>query len=160
MKTYTINNTQITSEAIQKLIAENPEILEVKKDGKTEEWTKYWYIGTWNNVFCATWLNDKYDKYRRDIGNFFLTEEGCIAQQEVNFAIARVRAYIKDNDLGREYKAGKSNYYIYSRGTELSICSVCNINDLPLPGYFKSNEACKQVIDNNTADLKLIYGIK
>ena len=163
MKTYTINNTQITSEAIQKLIAENPEILEVKKDGKPERGTEYWYLGSDNNFYCATWTNHTLENHKRDSGNFFLTEEECIAQQAINHAVARVRAYIRDNELGREFVSGKynePNHYIYRSGKELSIGEFSTVNNLPLLGYFKSNEACKQVIDNNTADLKLIYGIK
>ena len=154
------STTKVTAEEIQKLIAENPEILEVKKDGKPKEGTEYWYFGSANDVWWNPWSNHEDDNLRRDIGNFFLIREECMAQQAINFAIARVRAYIKDNELGREFVDGDDNYYFTNHKNKIIWQISLVLNHLPLLGYFKSEEAGEQVINNNTDDLNLIYGIK
>ena len=160
-KTYTINNIQITSETIQKLIAENPEILEVKKDGKPEHGTTYWFLSVGNIVANYMWTDDEFDNYRRDIGNFYITEEECIAQQAINYATVRVMAYIRDNELGKEFVNGDDNNYYFTNYKNKIVWQISVFfNNLPPLGYLMSKEACKQVIDNNTADLNLIYGIK
>ena len=151
---------EITAEEIQKLIAENPEILEVKKDGKPEHGTRYWFISSLNSIGYDIWTNYNKDNYRRNLGNFFLIENECNAQQEKNEATARVLGYIRDNELGKEHYEDDNNHCITEDMNKLCVASCWNRNFLPPLGYFISEEACKQVIDNNRADLKLIYGIK
>ena len=153
---------EVTAEEIQKLIAENPEILEVKKDGKPKHRTEYWYLDSQNSFRGSVWDNHKYDNYFRDTGNFFLAEEECTAQQAINNAKANVMAYIRDNELGKEFVSGygNSNYYIRCQNGDLANNDNQYSDNLPQLGYLKSKEACHQVIDNNTADLNLIYGIK
>jgi len=151
---------EITAEEIQKLIAENPEILKEKKNEKPKDGTDYWFINSCGDVYVYTWNNHKYDNYFRDTGNLFLTVEECLAQQAINHATARVIAYIRDNELVKEFVNGGLNYYIYSGVNGLDSNDTCTIDNLPQLGYLISKEAGIQVIDNNTADLKLIYGIK
>ena len=152
---------EVTATDVQKLIAENPEILAgMKKDGKPEIGTPYWFLNTCNIVHTNKWDNTTNENYLRDIGNFFLAEEKCIAQQAINTAKANVMAYIRDNELGKEHYEDDNNYCIAEDMNKLCVANCLNRNFLPPLGYFISEEACKQVIDNNRADLKLIYGIK
>ena len=150
---------EVTAEEVQKLIAENPEILEVKKDGKPKGGTDYWFLSSTNDVCCDTWVIHKTDNYRRDTGNFFLTKEECTARQAINNATTRVRAYIRDNELGKEFVTGEYNFCINKYFNDLTCNPSNNVNTLPLLGYLKAS-ACQQVINNNRADLNLIYGIK
>jgi hypothetical protein len=154
----------VSLEELKKLIKANPELLE-KDDGKPESGSIYWNLDTWNNVVSMPWINSRGDNYRRDIGNFFLTEEECKAQQEINLAISRVRAYIRDNDLELEDIDWNDNscrysihYNHYTKKIDWFRLTICDYG-IKLP-YLKSVEACKQLIDNNLSDLKLIYGIK
>lgn len=161
MKTYTLNNIQITAEEIQKLIAENPEILDVKSNEKPENETIYCFLDTCGEVATSSWTDHRADNYRRDLGNFFLREYEAKAQQVINLATARVKAYIRDNELGEKFWEGdEENYYIKSEENKIGFGIVYSLNDLPLLGFFKSRDASQQVIDNNLPDLKLIYGIK
>jgi len=172
-KTYTIKkqipilsleHIEITAEEIQKLIAENPEILEVKKGGKPKNGSPYRILTSLNTFSFCTWCDTEEDNYQRDTGNFYITKEKCEARQAINNAKANVMAYIRDNELGREFEIAfeDDNYYINIDRLEgkFRINSTCYTDDLPLLGHFISREACQQVINNNRADLNLIYGIK
>jgi len=162
-KTYTINNIQITSETIQKFITEYPEILAGMKKEDIKRGTEYWVLTQDNFVSCSVWTNSEHDKYKRDTGNFFFIKDKCIAQQAINTAISRVMAYTRDNRYGTENKATyhKPNYFIRcADNRKVEIGEEQYYNNLPLLGYFRSREACGQVMENNETDINLIYGIK
>ena len=99
MKTYTLNNTQVTKEELQRIIKENPELLEEntelleEKNGrwKPEDGDRYWLVNTLGTVNNSFWGNDKYDQWRYLQRNVFETEEE--AQEHLDYlnALAVIR---------------------------------------------------------------------
>lgn len=129
----------------------------LNKEDKVEikKGTKYWIVTDYGEKTDYKCQNSKIDNYRLNIGNFYLNESDCDKEVERLQALARVRKYIRENELSG------GDYFLYY-----------NVNENKLTWYYavhtynaeleniKSQEACEQIIRENESDLKIIYRVK
>jgi len=165
MKTYKLNNIEISEKDLKQLIQDNPELL--KENGVPfENGDDYFCEDGVGSYSLKTWRNNDFDFYRLDTGNAFKTREEAEKKAQQMQALARVNRYIRENDLrltdvdwnNTEQSKWSILYNISSEKIEAS--AWCINNYKILIGDLKSREAGKQVIENCIDDLKIIFDVK
>lgn len=163
MKTYKLDNIEISEDQIRKLIKDHPELIE-KKSGKPwrAEKGEYHYIVDSCGYVCEEYEDgDIADDYHYLTGNYFATKEeaeACKARQE---AIGRVTHKILELNDG-DYKDSNNRYWaILARNNNLmpSSTPMGEYYAITLP-YIASREIAEQIIKDHEADLKIIFNIK
>lgn len=166
MKTYKLNNVEISEKDLKQLIKNNPELLKESNSVPFKEGDDYYYTGTYGDVRNKLWCDDEFDNYRLDTGNAFKTKEEAEKKSQQMKALARVNRYIRENDLrltdvdcsNDEQKRWSIYYNIYLKKIEAG--DWCFSDYKMLIGDLKSEEAGKQVIENCIDDLKIIFDVK
>jgi hypothetical protein len=166
MKTYKLNNVEISEKDLKQLIQDNPELLRESNSVPFRYDDSYYLVDTWGDVEQDYWRDDKIDNYRLDIGNAFKTREEAEKKVKQMQALARVNKYIRENDLrltdvdwnNTEQSKWSILYNISSEKIEAN--AWCINNYKILIGDLKSREAGKQVIENCIDDLKIIFDVK
>lgn len=132
------------------------EQLEDKKE--IEHNTRYWCVNDSAEKYESFWADDDIDDYRRNIGNFYLTEEDCDKAVKKQHALAEVLKYIRENDL-EEKDMGKFWEYVWYDKYTNSIDKTYRGSGLfylsPIP-RLKENTA-KQLIDNQKDNLLVLF---
>lgn len=123
---------------------------------------KFWFVPIFGFVSSATWKERDYCEGILAMGNVYRTKEDAGKARDKQLALVRIQNYIADNDLGKEFVSGGSNYSISYNHVSKDFCSdswlACE--ESPIIGYLKSPEACTQVIENCTEDLLIVWGRK
>lgn len=166
MKTYKLNNVEISEKDLRQLIQDNPELLKKSNSVPFQDGDNYYIVDSVGDVNNSFWWNDAIDYYRLDTGNAFKTQEEAEKKAEQMKALARVNKYIRENDLRltdvdwNDTNIGKHDiYYDFSNKEILTTCwTYCNHK--PIIGELKSKEAGEQVIENCIDDLKVIFDVK
>jgi len=146
------------------------ELAELNKQAESVVWKPeyydiYYIVDSWQEVETSTWRNDVIDNFRYNIGNCFETIEEALKSADRQQALARVKAYIRDNDFGLvpDWSNGEQYkyriYYNHQYKRFNCFCSSSTQYETEI-GHLKSEEACKQVWENMEEDLLLIYGVK
>ena len=166
MKTYKLNNVEISEKDLKQLIQDNPELLKESNSVPFRHGDSYYLVDAGGNANNSYWRDDDFDYYRLDTGNAFKTREEAEKKSQQMQALARVNRYIRENDLrltdvdwnNTEQSKWSILYNITSEKIEAS--DWCISNYKMLIGDLKSEEAGKQVIENCIDDLKIIFDVK
>ena len=166
MKTYKLNNVEISEKDLKQLIKNNPELLQESNSVPFKKGVNYYLVDGGGDSINDHWDDDEIDNYRLDIGNAFKTEEEAEKKSKQMQALARVNRYIRENDLrltdvnwnNTESCKWSILYNISSK--KIEVCGWCFSNYKVLIGDLKSEEAGKQVIGNCIDDLKIIFDVK
>lgn len=162
MKTYKINNVEISAEQIKEIIKNNPELLNEKKGGRyffPERNEEYYYISRDGSVNCESCDSD----YDRDI----IHQGAYRTEEEAKLASAKQKAIVAcwkwaqenapfepdwGNDAQRKYYVGFDHTtkiffedFFFGRQVQFT-----------LP-YFKSEEDCDSFINANKEHLELLF---
>lgn len=158
MKTYKLNNIDISEDQIRALIKSHPELKEEKsgKPWRAEHGGGYLFVTSGKDKERNLDTRDEADDYRYLTGNYFKTQASAdvyLARQE---AIGRVtHAILEANgELGSRY------WVVYAPYNKLDINwfdkSVDYGQVLP---KISSEEIANQIIKDHEADLKLIFNL-
>lgn len=166
MKTYKLNNIEISEKDLKQLIQDNPELLKESNSVPFRHGDRYYLVDLAGNANSSHWSDDEIDNYRLDIGNAFKTREEAEKKAKQMQAFARVNRYIRENDLrltdvdcsNDEQKRWSIYYNIYLKKIEAG--DWCFSDYKMLIGDLKSEEAGEQVIGNCIDDLKIIFDVK
>lgn len=166
MKTYKLNNVEIPESEIKALIKANPELLEEKKE-VFKYGDSYWYLTSMNDILNAMsyWEDEEYDNYLINTNNAFKTIEEAEAQQKINYAIARINKYIRENDCkikDVDWKDDdKKKYHIYydNDKEDFSYDFTISLNKKYLFGEL-TEDGADAVYNNCLEDLKIVWGVK
>lgn len=165
MKTYKLNNIEISEESVREFIKNNPELLEKKVSGryffpKVEE--RYWYCN--ESGFYET-MNDGMHTalYRISIGNCYRTKEDCQLGESKQRAIVRCWKWQQENAPFEPDWSNDAQPKYYARFNHRNNTLWC-LNDydyqfhtqFTLP-YFKSAEDRDKFIEANKEDLLLLF---
>jgi len=165
MTKLTLNGVEVTltQEQIDQILKENE-----KKSGYPEYNTYYWYLTSYGETRRIRWVAVIDDNFRFDTGNYYETEEEAEKAAEKLQALARIRKYIRENDLGVVpdwdnldmpfspccYRIGYDSF-----GGNFFVSSVSIGRFETNIGYIKSDEAAQQVIDYCKDDLLTYFGV-
>lgn len=87
------NEIELTDEQVKEIVDKYG-----KKDEIKDE-TRYWLITHDGGKASTRWFNEENDNFRRDTGNFYLKESDCDKAVEKAHALARVKRFIRENEL-------------------------------------------------------------
>lgn len=159
MKTYKLNNVEVSEDQVRELIKSNPELLE-KKEVKG----RYYFPKL--GELCYEWYadgditQDLFSNRYPNTGVFQTHEEAQLAYDK-QCAIVRCWKWAQENapfepdweDID-QYKHDVV-YYHQKEKFEI-IYSIESQSQFTLP-YFKSKEDCERFIEANKADLELLF---
>lgn len=166
MKTYKLNNVEISEKDLRQLIQDNPELLKKSNSVPFQDGDNYYIVDIAGDASNSFWWNDAIDYYRLDTGNAFKTQEEAKKKAEQMKALARVNKYIRENDLRLTdvdwNDDEQSKWNIYHDVTDKVMRTGCWTyrNYKSLIAELKSEEAGKQVIENCIDDLEVIFDVK
>lgn len=160
MKTYKLNNIEVSEVELRNLIKSNPELL--KEESKSKYFTpkigeEYARIHSDGEIFLSR--NDSVpDKRSIVMGAYRTTEEAELARDK-QLALVRMWNYADENYYFRPDwdNEEQSKYEVYYDHREKCFCAAlrsyyeCNF----LLPYFKSREDSEQFIKDNQKDLEL-----
>jgi len=153
---------EITKEELAELNKQAESVSEVWKPKIGEI---YHYADSRGNIYWDRWIDSVNDNFLYYIGNCFKTREEAQKSVDRQQALARVKAYIRDNDLGLVpdwSDDGQNKFYITYCHNDKEFQGWCNSygqRETEI-GYLKSSEDCNQVIENMKEDLLLIFNVK
>lgn len=166
MKTYKLNNVEISEKDLKQLIQDNPELLKESNSVPFRHGDRYYLVDLAGNANSSHWSDDEIDNYRLDIGNAFKTREEAEKKAKQMQALARVNRYIRENDLRptdvdwNNTKQHKWSIYYNITSEKIEAGDWCISNFKTLIGELKSEEAGEQLIENCIDDLKIIFDVK
>lgn len=173
MKTYKINNVEVSAEEIRKIVKENPDLL--KEAGSVP------FVPDLGEVF---WRKDPEETAGYTCENFnntiirhskilkntevYRTEEEVKRAVEVDRAILRVRCWIRDNIEGGVWDKPNwsadmlSKYFIrFNHQTRSLETDRCTVNQtISQIGFLWTIPDAQACISACEADLKIIFGIE
>lgn len=158
MKTYKLNNIEISENQIRELIKSHPELKEEKnKPWRAEEDGCYWRLFSDGTKYRVTDLRIDVDNYNYLTGNYSQTEAGIDAHKASQLAIGRVTHAILEANGEFDQSSyqlvitpnGKLDGYAHAKG-------VIFAGVLPA---ISSREVAEQIIKDHEADLKLIFNL-
>jgi len=162
MKTYKLNNIEISEESAREFIKNNPELLEKKVSGRyffPKVGEKYWYTCDGEPRSTQN-TNTVADKYIISVGGF-RTKEEAILDLDKQQAIVRCWKWQQENapfepDWGDE---GQYKYFVsFNHNTNEFYTSInTNIQSQFTLPYFKSAEDRDKFIEANKEDLLLLF---
>lgn len=174
MKTYKINNVEVSAEEIRKIVKENPDLL--KKETKGAPFVPnlgdvYWvklpsdmndsgYVGYY---FYGKYSDIKIFKHTEVYG----TEEEAKQAVEIDRAILRVRCWIRDNVDGGvwdkpDWSVGGYKYFIRLNHEDMLFeTDLCMRRQVVSPiGYFRTVFDAEACIFHCRQNLKIIFGVE
>lgn len=166
MKTYKLNNVEISEKDLKQLIQDNPELLKESNSVPFRHGDRYYLVDLAGNANSSHWSDDEIDNYRLDIGNAFKTREEAEKKAKQMQALARVNKYIRENDLRftdvdwNNTEQSKFSIFYNTFSIQIEVSNWCISNYKMLIGDLKSREAGEQVIGNCIDDLKIIFDVK
>lgn len=163
MKTFKLNNVEVSAEEIKKLIKENPELLQEKggKPWKGVFGEIYYYVSEVGCVGNSTENNHRYDNYRYLTGNYFKTKEEAEQYVEYQKAVGRITHAILERNEG--WKADWSDISL-----KKFCLYFCNLENTWEVDYFngaqylniipdmKSEKIAQSIIKDFKDDLEII----
>lgn len=161
MKTYTVDNLQITAEQVRKLVKENPDILQ-EDTGVPKEGQDYWYLSA-TNVLMSYWANNSTDNELLIRNNVYLTKEAAEKADKKRVAFGSVMAFIRSHGLSftPDWKSEDRDKYqitgwdFYNEEIWIGNNRRCNGSAANLP-VFKSEEDRQLVLDNMAEELRTL----
>ena len=172
MKTYKINNVEVSADEIRKIMRDNPDLL--KEAGsvplvpdlgevfwrKDPEETAGYTCENFNNTII------RHSKILKNT-EVYRTEEEVKRAVEVDRAILRVRCWIRDNIEGGVWDKPDWSEYNYKyfiqfdhEDTLFEIDCWRKKQTMSPIGYFRTDEGGNACISACEADLKIIFGIE
>ena len=164
MKTYKINNVDISADQIKEIIKNNPELLKENKGGK------YFFpdLGQWFWYICPDGsISSMLNNVTSDVASKFIAQGVYRTQKEAELARDKQKAIVAcwkwaqenapfEPDWGDEEQ---KKFYIYS--TRYALKYLCTWEaqtqtQFILP-YFKSEEDCEAFIEANKEHLELLF---
>lgn len=165
MKTYKLNNIEISEESAREFIKNNPELLEKKVSGRyffPKKGEGYWYI--YSDGICPTRNDDiDIDEYYISTGNCYRTKEEAELARNKQLAIVRCWKWQQEN---APFEPDWSNvnqpkfYVRFDHGKNIFGCDFDYDyqfhSQFTLP-YFESAQARNKFIEANKEDLLLLF---
>jgi len=162
MKTYKINNVEISEEQIKEIITNNPELLNEKKGGRyffPDKDEEYYYIWRDGSVSCESCDSD----YDRNI----ISQGAYHTQEEAKLASAKQRAIVACWKWAQENAPFEPDWENDNQLKYYSVFHYCTKKfftdsyfqrqeQFTLP-YFKSMEDCESFINANKEHLELLF---
>jgi len=162
MKTYKINNVEISAEQIKEIIKNNPELLNENKGGRyffPKEGERYWCVRTDGSVIYESW-DGNYDSGIIPQGAYRTEEEAKLASDKQTAIVACWKWAQENAPFEPDWKnANQFKYYVYCYTDTLMFCLTCNSQahlQFTLP-YFKSVKDCEAFIEANEEHLELLF---
>ncbi len=161
MAKITLNGVEVTltQEQIDQILKENE-----KKSGYPENDTEFWYLTSYGEAIYYHWEGEESEHYMFDTGNYYETKAEAEKALEKLQALARIRKYIRENDLGVVPDWSDRNraaYIYYSHSDSEFLWEVYwYLSQETNIGYLKSSEACEQVIKDCKDDLLTYFGVE
>jgi len=161
MTKITLNGVEVTltQEQIDQILKEHKE-----KKGYPHTNTEYFSVTYYGWAQEYNWENNNDEEFMFDIGNYYATKEEAEKAAEKLQALARIRKYIRENDLGVETDWSdhdQDKFFIVYPHDEMMLNwgrSVTWQREDNI-GYLKSAVAARQVIDNCKDDLLTYFGV-
>lgn len=162
MKTYKVNNVEISAEQIKEIIKNNPELLDEKEGGRyffPDGDEQFWYLITDGNV-CGGYRNADYSRNIIPQGVYRTKDEAQLASAKQR-AIVACWKWAQENapfepDWGDN---AQTKYYpVFDHGDKAFWVDSYHHyqNQFTLP-YFESNEDCDSFINANKEHLELLF---
>jgi hypothetical protein len=162
MKTYKINNVEISEEQIKEIIKDNPELLNEKKGGRyffPKEGKKYWRVRTDGSVIYESWDGN----YDRDIipQGVYRTEEEVQLASAKQKAIVACWKWAQENAPFEPYWGDDTQTKFnvnFDHSRKTFFANYCHFFQVQftLP-YFKSKKDCESFIEANKEHLELLF---
>ena len=166
MKTYKLNNIEISEESAREFIKNNPELLEKKVGGRyffPKVGEAYWSFSDMGGAYSTTNSNDYLDKYNISIGNCYRTKEEAILSEKKQLAIVRCWKWAQENaPFEPDWSNAKQpKFYVrFDHGEKIFVfvfdCDYQYQSQFTLP-YFESAQAKNKFIEANKEDLLLLF---
>lgn len=159
MKTYKLNNVEVSEDQVRELIKSNPELLE-KKEIKG----RYYFpkVGEMcYDYFSNGTVSEHFYMNGHENSGVFKTREDAKLAYDKQCAIVRCWKWAQENaPFEPDWKNhGQHKFFVFydHKNKETATWStVCIQYQFTLP-YFKSQEDCKSFIEANKADLELLF---
>lgn len=123
----------------------------------------YWFVSNFREVECRRDLDLYLDKYLFATGNYFKTEKDAKEYLDYQFAIDRIRKYVKESGLWFRPIWGKSSVYEIRYDYTVKMWYVSTTNNYlifhVLP-YLKSLTDANKLIGDCEKDLDIIRKYK
>lgn len=164
MKTYKINNIEVSEESIREIIKNNPELLEEKKVSGRYFFPKvgedYWYFDVYGDVFDEKCDDNIYEDKVISMGVYRTEQEAELARDKQQ-AIVRCWKWAQENaHFEPDWVDNKQHkYYVnfcHDTGKLFYSDNLYSQQQFTLP-YFKSKEDCQKFIGTNGEDLLMLF---
>lgn len=165
MKTYILNNIEVSAEEIQKLVRENPDLLKPEVKGRyffPKEGEEYWFVTAKNvsGVDCNRNTKHIVDIDLIALGVFKTREEAQLENQKRQ-AIVACWKWAQENapfepDWGNSRQNKYFTYYDHETGRLEGTSHKVGKIQFTLP-YFKSEEDCEAFVKANKENLELLF---
>lgn len=161
MKTYKINNCEVSAEQIKEIIKNNPELLEEKKGGRyffPKDGEEYWIIRTDGSVTIPL-DNSLIDEFTAQ--GVYRTQEEAELARDKQKAIVACWKWAQENapfepDWGDDEQRKYSAYLNHASQEHCWTWNSENQAQFTLP-YFESIEDCEAFIEANEKHLELLF---
>lgn len=164
MKTYKINNVEVSADQIKEIIKNNPELLEENKGGRyffPKEKENFWFTGQDGSVYYRKAGEDNgfYDN-NITLGVFRTEEEAELARDKQKAIVACWKWAQKNTPFEPDWKNNNQKKYYVSYDHFLNKIKYNTVyfyqSQFTLP-HFESEKDCKAFIEANKEHLELLF---
>lgn len=163
MKTYKLNNIEISEESAREFIKNNPELLEKKVSGRyffPKVGEMYWHLYS-DGIYLTRNDDIDADKYYISTGNCYRTKEEAELARNKQLAIVRCWKWAQENaPFDPDWRDdAQPKFFVCFDYTNNKLYGVLRRDvqvQFTLP-YFKSEEDRNNFIEANKEDLLLLF---
>lgn len=163
MKTYKINNVEISEEQIKEVIKNNPELLNENKGGRyffPKEGEDYWYVLQDGHVSFNYSYNSDFDRSVILQGVYRTEEEAKLASAKQRAIVACWKWAQENAPFEPEWgDEGQTKFSVKFDHDEkiFWVDYCCDYQDQFTLPYFKSEKDCEAFINANKEHLELLF---